>query len=182
MPGRGDGAEEPSAGPEDPLEFVLARSGAGAATFLSVLAISRATGWLLVVGAAAKCRHLYLPLLRRRSGAIQRAREACFLHFPRASLAVANAAERTAQTAERSRSATVLASALGISPRQLAPAAAEGTVAFRCIWPLWFPLQCWAMVRFWPTPAAPVAAVPPARGVLSPGITVELDDGRTSDL
>eukprot|EP00933_Yihiella_yeosuensis_P076392 TRINITY_DN8612_c0_g1_i2.p1 TRINITY_DN8612_c0_g1~~TRINITY_DN8612_c0_g1_i2.p1 ORF type:complete len:146 (-),score=22.83 TRINITY_DN8612_c0_g1_i2:497-934(-) len=52
--------------------------------------------------------------------------------------------------AAKSRSAAALARATGIASEELAPAAAEGTVVFRLIWPIWCPLQCWAMVKWWP--------------------------------
>eukprot|EP00435_Cladocopium_sp_Y103_P020785 s554_g5.t1 len=114
--------------------------------FLGTLFATKSTAWAAGVLLAAATRPRYAPLLYRGPGAhiLQRFRST----FPAATVRIDALSARAAA----SRSAKFLARATGMNPADLAPAAAEATVAFRFVWPLWFPVQCWLMMRLWPWP------------------------------
>eukprot|EP00913_Durusdinium_trenchii_P017898 g16817.t1 len=100
--------------------------------FLGTLFATKCVAWSGLVLAAAAARPRYLPFLY--GGAGGRVLTRFEHHFPKATLRIQALSARAAS----SRSAQLLARATGADPADLAPAAAEVTVAFRFVWPLWW--------------------------------------------
>eukprot|EP00928_Gymnodinium_smaydae_P094290 TRINITY_DN7895_c0_g2_i1.p1 TRINITY_DN7895_c0_g2~~TRINITY_DN7895_c0_g2_i1.p1 ORF type:complete len:164 (-),score=18.72 TRINITY_DN7895_c0_g2_i1:78-515(-) len=134
----------------DPIVFLTRASGPERGAFLGVLAASKTAGWALAVAGVARWRSRYVRLLWKPSGLLQRGAAYFQGRFPEWSRRVDMAVERVGEAARKSRSAGVLCRALGTPPEQLAPALAEGSVLFRCVWPLWCPCQVWLMLKYWP--------------------------------
>jgi len=132
----------------DATHFLMALSAVERVAFVGTLGITKTLAWCLTVVAAARGRRYYVPLYY--SNAACHARDAVCCRFPWVCAKAGAAADRAAAAALRSRSSLCLSGFLRIDVSELAPALAEGTIAFRCVWPLWFPFQCWAMISVWP--------------------------------
>eukprot|EP00931_Biecheleriopsis_adriatica_P106610 TRINITY_DN81035_c0_g1_i1.p1 TRINITY_DN81035_c0_g1~~TRINITY_DN81035_c0_g1_i1.p1 ORF type:complete len:193 (+),score=34.03 TRINITY_DN81035_c0_g1_i1:55-579(+) len=147
-------ASETSAGSEtradDALAFLLNAKGSTTALFLGILAASKTAAWAGLVLVTARWRNCYAARLWA-SGPLGVALAAWRSRCPGLAARLDAAAARAAE----SRSALLLARSVGAAPRDLAPAVAEATVAFRFIWPVWFPVQCMLMMRCWPAADAP---------------------------
>ncbi|CAK9079058.1 Uncharacterized protein SCF082_LOCUS37738 [Durusdinium trenchii] len=128
------------------LKFLLQADPGIRVLFLGTLFATKCVAWSGLVLAAAAARPRYLPFLY--GGAGGRVLTRFEHHFPKATLRIQALSARAAS----SRSAQLLARATGADPADLAPAAAEVTVAFRFVWPLWFPVQCWLLMSLLPGP------------------------------
>ncbi|CAE8584751.1 unnamed protein product, partial [Polarella glacialis] len=162
---------------EDPLDFLqklLQDTPGKAALFLGVVFAAKTVAWAGTVIIVSQCRGIYASRLWGANSPAAMAASAWRQHCP----FMARRLDAAAARAAASRSSAALARLLGIPAADLAPAAAEGTIAFRFLWPLWFPVQCWAMIRWWPWPH------PEDRGSLprAEHAVADLTDARAEDI
>ncbi|CAE8689286.1 unnamed protein product [Polarella glacialis] len=161
----------------DPLDFLqklLQDTPGKAALFLGVFFATKTVAWAGTVIIVSQCRGIYASRLWGANSPAAMAASAWRQHCP----FLARRLDAAAARAAASRSSAALARLLGIPAADLAPAAAEGTIAFRFLWPLWFPVQCWAMIRWWPWPH------PEDRGSLprAEHAVADLTDARAEDI
>lgn len=133
---------------DDTIRFLLSSSAADRVAFLGLIAVAKTTVWAATVATTARCRQHYTWAFN--AGVLRDAQKSLKRRFPQVSAAAAAAAGSAATAAEGSKSLGVLARLLRVPRAELLPAAAEGTLAFRALWMLWLPCQCWAMLRLWP--------------------------------
>ncbi|CAJ1353086.1 unnamed protein product [Effrenium voratum] len=125
------------------LSFLMQADVRTRAIFFGTVLTVKSVAWAMAVTLAAAQRPRYAPLLY---GPLARR----FQHqFPRASAKVSERLASLTSRAGATRSAQLLGRLLRVQPEDLAPAVAEATLAFRFVWPLWFPVQCWMIMRVW---------------------------------